>query len=675
MALVSIDIGASSLTFSTTSPEQEIHLLQLSDGCSFISNVLVKNDADVYIGRYAEKRLYECVQNSFLSVTHILPDLFPWNAKLLKNVEAIDGDLYVSLQINDHPHKMLYKDLLTEFVAKIRAELGALLEDSPITVRLVLPQLLKPSLPLLQAAFEANDCLIEEVVSTADALASVYYYRSTEPGTVAIVDIGEAITNIVICTFTEDHYTILFTDELWFGGQDIDQVVYEYCFSKISKSNKSKMTLRSKLLLSNACRQIKTQPNCQSISVEELVPGFNFSIKFSLSKLERLIRDILNTFGGQLNESLHLAETRGTAISTIVPTGRLVRFAPVMNSIKQVCSGRKIVPLLDPTHDVSLGGLLWKDELCCTEPILPRVRSIILSEGLSKTKVDDGGTSQDILGTILSSDEVHYTDDTDDSQSGNNSSDENVVISKKEYNNLLETFQKAEAAIQKELVLRQTLIANFRHLVNHTNCLKMLPSIYGPDKHFAEWYGLSLLHLKNFCAGFKDVDVELPESLCHLPKARPRPPTMSTPSTTKPKSSLPVPQMQFFTESKDDVVGNIKSLSLGIQVWRFRRQNINWKHCKLVAQLSGSDLLTTIQHYSLQHNLDFVMEPRYKRGSYEHTKLLLTGSVLQVSVFGLAKSLTHTIPLQSLHTADKVDEVVSLEGEKLLHVIVSLVAQ
>ncbi|KAL0224128.1 hypothetical protein P9112_003518 [Eukaryota sp. TZLM1-RC] len=362
MLLLSIDIGASAITLALQHDNQ-LKVLQLKNGQNFLSNLLVHDRGETFMGQDAERKVAKHAINSFVAVTHLIDGVLPPNSTLANNVTVRDNKFFFRINSADECKTFSHQEMLNLVVSHIKDELIALLPKSTLRIRIVLPKALAQNKKMLETAFSENKLPVECFVPTTLALIHSFLYKSLDSSreeTVAIIDVGEAVTNLVVFQHKEGQFKVLVEHEFWFGGRNIDEKIYYYCVENVPEQMKDQLTEKSKVKLWKACSKVKTLCYLEEIVVDDLIRGYDLDLPFSWEKMQHLMKNLLKKFRSELVVVFQSIQTRGICIDKVVPTGRLVHLNSVYDVFRSIGHHFSIMPILDPANDVAMGGLLAK---------------------------------------------------------------------------------------------------------------------------------------------------------------------------------------------------------------------------------------------------------------------------------------------------------------------------
>ncbi|KAL0224131.1 hypothetical protein P9112_003521 [Eukaryota sp. TZLM1-RC] len=363
MLLLSIDIGASAITLALQHDNQ-LKVLQLKNGQNFLSNLLVHDCGETFMGQDAERKVAKHATNSFFAVTHLIDGVLPPNSTLANNVTVKDNKFCFTITSADEckTFSSSHQEMLNLVVSHIKDELIALLQSSTFRIRIVLPKALDQHKKMLETAFSENKLPVECFVPTTLALIHSFMYKSLDSSreeTVAIIDVGEAVTNLVVFQHKKGQFKVLVEHEFWFGGRNIDEKIYDYCMGNVPEQMKDQLTEKSKVKLWKACSKVKTLCYLEEIVVDDLIRGYDLDLPFSWENMGNLIKDLLKKFRSELVVVFQSIQTRGICIDKVVPTGRLVHFRAVYDTVKEAAGGLNLSTTLDTSNDVACGGLLF----------------------------------------------------------------------------------------------------------------------------------------------------------------------------------------------------------------------------------------------------------------------------------------------------------------------------
>ncbi|KAL0241438.1 hypothetical protein GEMRC1_006673 [Eukaryota sp. GEM-RC1] len=363
MFTVVIDLGSFTITVAV---QKDLKRDCLSD-CS-LRNVIL-HDYDRYVIDEGLFKMEKYARNCFLSVTHLLSSSsLPWSSSLplpssssqCNNFQRKeDGDLVFSVHTKtedpESSDQVKQLDLLMPLISHLKQKLEMNLETGDFDVSIVLPKSLQDNnhVDLLRTAF--SNCgmpLSQRVISVDDALIAAYFFKvrpSSKSYNFGIIDIGHLLTKMVI--FDSKTGANLESQEWWFGAEDLDRMMFEYCLSQIPPDIREKMNHRSNMKLLNACSKAKRQVPF-TVTVDDLV-GHLSDFEFEIPNT--VLHDFCHALQSKLYEFQSKLD-RSRRIKRLIPVGGIASLEAVRTAASLVFNVSIQTPL-DPKTDVALGAL------------------------------------------------------------------------------------------------------------------------------------------------------------------------------------------------------------------------------------------------------------------------------------------------------------------------------
>lgn len=199
---------------------------------------------------------------------------------------------------------------------------------------------------------------------TAAAIAYGLDKKTDKETNIIIFDFGGGTFDVSLLSIEDGVFEVKATaGDTHLGGEDIDNVIVDYCVNEIKKKYKEDVKTNKKALrrLRTACERAKrtlstsTQAN---IEIEQLINGIDYYSTITRAKFEELCSDIFKNLFKPLEKVLIDAKLDKSQIDEIVLVGGSTRIPKVQTMLSEFFNGKQLNKSVNPDEAVAYGAAI-----------------------------------------------------------------------------------------------------------------------------------------------------------------------------------------------------------------------------------------------------------------------------------------------------------------------------
>ncbi|MCK5848963.1 MAG: molecular chaperone DnaK, partial [Caldisericia bacterium] len=210
---------------------------------------------------------------------------------------------------------------------------------------------------------------VVRLVNEPTAAAFAYGLEKTDANMkIMVIDLGGGTLDVTIMDFGDGVFEVDSTSgDTHLGGTDMDKVMFSYVCDEFKKDTGIDLTLdksiryrlieaveKAKIELSTT---LETDINLPFITVDANNTPQHLTLKITRSKLEQLIKPIIDKVKGPMEQALQDAKLTPSKIDKIVLVGGPTRM-PIVQTLIENFMGKKIERGVDPMECVSMGAAI-----------------------------------------------------------------------------------------------------------------------------------------------------------------------------------------------------------------------------------------------------------------------------------------------------------------------------
>lgn len=199
---------------------------------------------------------------------------------------------------------------------------------------------------------------------TAAAIAYGLDKKTDKETNIIIFDFGGGTFDVSLLSIEDGVFEVKATaGDTHLGGEDIDNVIVDYCVNEIKKKYKEDVKTNKKALrrLRTACERAKRTLSTStqaSIEIEQLINGIDYYSTITRAKFEELCSDIFKNLFKPLEKVLIDAKLDKSQIDEIVLVGGSTRIPKVQTMLSEFFNGKQLNKSVNPDEAVAYGAAI-----------------------------------------------------------------------------------------------------------------------------------------------------------------------------------------------------------------------------------------------------------------------------------------------------------------------------
>lgn len=369
-AVIGIDLGTTNSCVAVMEGKQA-KVIENSEGARTTpSTVAFTKSGERLVGTTAKRQAVTNSANTFYATKRLIGRRFddPEVQKDMKNlsykitrasngdawVQGSDGKVYSPSQIGAF--------ILTKMRETAEAYLNTTVKNAVVTV----PAYFNDS--QRQATKDAGQIAglnVLRVINEPTAAALAYGMDKTEDKVIAVYDLGGGTFDVSILEIQKGVFEVKSTNgDTLLGGEDFDNVIVKYLVAEFKKDQgiditKDPMAMQrlkeaaetAKIELSSS---VQTDINLPYLTMDQSGPK-HMNLKFTRSKLESLVGDLIKRTVAPCQKALSDAEVAKSDIGEVLLVGGMTRMQKVQSTVQDIF-GRQPSRAVNPDEAVAVGA-------------------------------------------------------------------------------------------------------------------------------------------------------------------------------------------------------------------------------------------------------------------------------------------------------------------------------
>lgn len=369
-AVIGIDLGTTNSCVAVMEGKQA-KVIENSEGARTTpSHVAFSKDGERLVGMPAKRQAVTNSANTFYATKRLIGRRFddPEIKKDLGNLsykvtKASNGDAWV--QSSDgkvYSPSQIGAFVLMKMKETAEAYLNTKVKNAVVTV----PAYFNDS--QRQATKDAGQIAglnVLRVINEPTAAALAYGMDKTEDKIIAVYDLGGGTFDVSILEIQKGVFEVKSTNgDTLLGGEDFDNVIVNYLVSEFKKEQGVDVTKDSMAMqrLKEAAEKAKielsssaqTDINLPYLTMDASGPK-HVNMKFTRSKLESLVGDLIKRTIAPCQKALKDAEVGKTEIGEVLLVGGMTRMPKVQTTVQDIF-GRQPSRAVNPDEAVAVGA-------------------------------------------------------------------------------------------------------------------------------------------------------------------------------------------------------------------------------------------------------------------------------------------------------------------------------
>ncbi len=367
--IIGIDLGTTYSEIAVTEAGAP-KILENAEGMRITpSMVAVSKSGERLVGLLAKRQAITNPKNTIFSVKRLIGRKFSdaevqndkkWLPYEIK--ESTTGGVDVKMGEDWYKPEEISAMVLAKLKADAEAKLGEKIEEAIITVPAYFDDSQRQA---TKNAGEIAGLKVRRILNEPTAAALAYGLNKQKNEKIVVYDFGGGTFDVSVLEVGDDTVEVKSTGgDTHLGGDDLDKRVIEYLVSEYKKTegvDLSKDALALQRLKEGAERakhelsvSFETEINLPYITSDASGPR-HFLMKFSRTKLEELVRDLIDKSIAILDKTIKEAGFEISTINEIVLVGGQTRMPAMQEAVKKYF-GREPHKSLNPDEVVALGA-------------------------------------------------------------------------------------------------------------------------------------------------------------------------------------------------------------------------------------------------------------------------------------------------------------------------------
>jgi L1 cell adhesion molecule like protein len=338
------------------------------------SYVAFDEDEEELVGSYAKDQAFENPVNTIFDVKrmigrkysdyHIQNDLKLWPFDVINENEMLKIQLHYRKKTTLYPEEVSAK-ILARLKSDAENYLGFKVKNAVITVPAYFNDAQR------QATKDAGVIAGLKVLQilnepTAAAIAYSHQIKDEIRKNVLIYDLGGGTFDVAVVVIDKADIDVRAVGgDTHLGGIDFDRRIFDFCYKKFEdnfrKETKEFNRKRALARLRMKCEKLKchlTELSSATISIDELLPGWDFKYTMTRSKFEDICIDLFKKTIRKVDETLRSADMKAIDINDVVLIGGSTRIPKIQSLLKEYFHGKHLNKEIRPDEAVAYGATI-----------------------------------------------------------------------------------------------------------------------------------------------------------------------------------------------------------------------------------------------------------------------------------------------------------------------------
>lgn len=372
MSAIGIDLGT---TYSCVGvwKNGRVEIIANDQGNRTTPSYVAFNDTERLIGDAAKNQASMNPENTIFDAKRMIGRRFDdpviqsdskhWPFKIINKNNKIYIQVKYKNEIREFTPEEISSMVLTKMKETAESYIGETVKDAVITV----PAYFNDS--QRQATKDAGTIAglnVLRVINepTAAAIAYGLDKKKDKEQNIIIFDFGGGTFDVSLLSIEDGVFEVKATaGDTHLGGEDIDNVMVEYCADEIKRKHKKDVKVNNRALrrLRTACERAKrtlstaTQAN---IEVEQLIDGIDYYTTITRARFEDLCSHIFIKCLKPVEKVLIDSKLDKSQIDEIVLVGGSTRIPKVQSMLSEFFNGKKLNHSVNPDEAVAYGAAI-----------------------------------------------------------------------------------------------------------------------------------------------------------------------------------------------------------------------------------------------------------------------------------------------------------------------------
>lgn len=199
---------------------------------------------------------------------------------------------------------------------------------------------------------------------TAAAIAYGLDKKMDKEQNIIIFDFGGGTLDVSLLSIDDGVFEVKATaGDTHLGGEDLDNVLVEYCCNEIKRKHKKDVNSNAKSIrrLRSACERAKRTLSSTmntTIEVEQLIDGIDYCTSITRARFEELAMDVFKRCIEPLNKVLIDAKMDKNSIDEVVLVGGSSRIPKIQEMVSKFFNDKKLNFSVNPDEAIAYGAAI-----------------------------------------------------------------------------------------------------------------------------------------------------------------------------------------------------------------------------------------------------------------------------------------------------------------------------
>lgn len=334
------------------------------------SVVAINKKGERLVGQVAQRQRVTNAKNTIFSVKRLIGRKFS-DKEVQKDLDIMPYDIVkkgdgVAVKMGDKDYTP--EEVSAMILSKLKADAEAFLGEKVTEAIITVPAYFDDS--QRQATKDAGKIAgleVKRIINEPTAAALAYGLDSKKEEKIVVFDLGGGTFDVSVLELGDGVFEVKSTNgDTHLGGEDFDNIIVNHFIDVFKndqgidlKKDKAAMQ-RLKDEAEKAKKELsstnETEINIPFITADEDGPK-HFEYKLTRSKLEDLVKDLIDRLAGPAEKALKDAGLKKTDIDEIVLVGGMTRMPAVVEKVKEIF-GKEPLKGVNPDEVVALGAAI-----------------------------------------------------------------------------------------------------------------------------------------------------------------------------------------------------------------------------------------------------------------------------------------------------------------------------
>jgi len=368
--IIGIDLGTTNSAFAYMVAGKPEVIANAEGNRTTPSVVAINKNGERLVGQVAQRQRVTNAKNTIYGVKRLIGRKFS-DKEVQKDIDIMPYKIVehkggVGVEMGDKVYTP--EEVSAMILGKIKADAEAFLGDKVTEAVITVPAYFDDS--QRQATKDAGKIAgleVKRIINEPTAAALAYGLEKGKEEKIVVFDLGGGTFDVSVLELGDGVFEVRSTNgDTHLGGEDFDNVIVNYFLDEFKKSDgidlrKDNAAMqRLKDEAEKAKKELstttETEVNIPFITADADGPR-HFEIKLTRSKLEDLVKDLLERVDGPVEKALKDAKLTKNDIDNVVLVGGMTRMPAVVERVKKLF-GKDPMQGVNPDEVVAVGAAI-----------------------------------------------------------------------------------------------------------------------------------------------------------------------------------------------------------------------------------------------------------------------------------------------------------------------------